>query len=120
MSKALITAEVNLNERNLNELRENEKKLSESLVDDVRGAISWYGDPKARVKRLNVTLGPDSAVPMGLSKATATALKELPAQQRGQWVIYLLEELDDGSDEGREVLDRVYGSLTRRTWLGAW
>ena len=120
MAKALIIVEVNLDDGNLKELRENQDKLTRSLKDDIQGAISWYGDPRARTEELSITRGADDSVPAGLAKATAKALEDLPVRDQTHWLLYLLEELDDGSADAFEVLDRVHGSLTQRIWMGAW
>ena len=120
MAKALITVEVDLDDGNLKRLRENQDKMTRSVADDIQGALSWYGDPRARIKHMSITLGEDSSVPAGLSKATAKELKDLSVRDQTRWVLLLMEELDDGSAEAFDVLDRVHGSLTRRIWMGVW
>ncbi len=75
MAKALITVEVDLDDGSRKRLCENQDKLMRSLSDDIQGALCWYGDPRARIKGMSITLGADSSVPVGLSKATAKALK---------------------------------------------
>ena len=120
MTKGLLTVELDLNDRNLPELRKNQDKLRRSLEDGIWGALSWYGDRTARIKGMSITLGEDRCIPVALSKATARALKELPVRDQTHWLLYLLEELDDGSADAFDVLDRVHGSLTRRIWMGVW
>jgi hypothetical protein len=120
LAKALIIVEADLDGDNLKELRENQDKLTRSLSQDIQGAISWYGDPRARIKEMSVTLGADDSVAAGLCKATAKALKSLPARDQTHWVLFLMEDLDDGSEDASELLDRVHGSLTRRIWMGVW
>jgi hypothetical protein len=120
MGKALIIVEADLDEANLKELRKKQDKLTRSLKEDIQGAISLYGDPRARIREFSITLGEDSSIPAGLAKATATGLRELPVREQTHWVLYLMEELDDGSADAFDVLDRVHGSLIRRIWTGAW
>ena len=120
MNKALIIVVADLDDANLKDLRDNQDKLTRSLSEDIQGALSWYGDPSARIEELSITLGEDNSVPAGLGKATAKALKELPVRDQAHWLLYLMEELDDGSADAFDVLDRVHGSLTRRIWMGAW
>jgi hypothetical protein len=120
LAKALIIVEADLDGDDLKELRENQDKLTRSLSEDIQGAVSWYGDPRARIKGLSITLGADDSVAAGFCKATANALQGLPARDQTHWVLFLMEELDDGSADASEVLDRVHGSLTRRIWMGVW
>jgi hypothetical protein len=120
LAKALIIVKADLDDGNVKTLRENQDKLMRSLSDDIQGAISWYGDPRARIEAMSITLGKDSSVPVGLSKATTKALQELSVRDQTRWVLLLMEELDDASAEAFDVLDRVHGSLTRRIWMGVW
>jgi hypothetical protein len=117
MAKGLLLVELDLDDDNLKELQENQDKLRRALVDGIWGALSWYGDDKAKVEQMSIRLG---SAPKALSKAAAEALKDLSAQDQMHWTLYLMEELDDGGDEADEMLDCVHGSLTRRIWMGRW
>ena len=115
MAKGLLIVELDLNDNNLEELRENQGKLKRSLEDGIWGALSWYGDRTARVEDMSITLG---SVPMALSKVTASELKELSVRDQTGWLCYILESVDDKSGEAFDLLERVHGALESRLYMG--
>jgi hypothetical protein len=118
MGKALIIVEVDLDDGNLQHLRKNQDKLTRSLGEDIQGAISWYGDPRARIKELSITLGAGDAVPAGLCKAAYKSLKEMSVTDKTHWVKCFLKELDEYDADSCDVLERVHTAIEFRVYMG--
>jgi len=115
MAKGLLMVELNLNDNNLTELRENQDKLRRSLADGIWGALSWYGDDKAKVEQVSIALGP---TPKVLCKAAADSLKGMSVREKTRWAEYFLEELDEYDVDSCDVLERVHAAIEFRVFMG--
>lgn len=53
-------------------------------------------------------------------EATIKAIRALPPSQWMQWIQYILEGLDEGSNEYEELLSNLYADIDIRVREGGW